>query len=824
MKDKTLVVPQLVDALALHPSDYVREQAMCALGTIARSPATRDHALKLGALQPLLQELQGNVTVSMLRSATWALSNLCRGKPQFALVKQALGTLAQLIWSQDDEVLKHACLALSYLAHGPNEKIQAVIESGAVERLVELLMHPQPSVQTPALRALGNLATGDDLQNQQVLQHLVAGVNAYDPTAQLQAITQFRKLLSIERNPPTQQVVDQGVVPRFVEFLQQDQQPVLQFEAAWALTNIVSGTSEHTRVVIDANAVPALVALLLSPSDDVCEQAAWALGNIAGDSPTCRDLVLRAGALPPLLQLLLQGNKLSMLRNATWALSNFCRGKPQPQFALVRPALGTLAQLIHSQDDEVLADVCWALSHLSDGPNEKIQAVIESGVVRRLVELLMHPQPSVQTPALRTVGNIVTGDDLQTQLMLNGDALPCLRALLHSQKEDILKEACWTLSNITAGNKQQIQAVIDADVLPPLIQLLANAELAVRKEAAWVICNATSGGTPQQIKYLVQVGCIRPLCDLLVVADKKIIAVALEGLENILKVGDEEMRQGLTEENDMARFVDEAEGLSKMEFLQQHEHAAWPRTSCESWAWTSDIYDKAVKIIETYFSQEEDDKDDDMPPLDDEEANVCVERDHHSALDRIHVTGHHGGIELDDTDDTVDDLAEQFDMMKELQDALGRSCDVGDDADEAHLESELDLVHSAVHLPPAALLPLGARVSDAAGDPGTIIDTNCSYTVRYDSGKTCYNVSKGLTLSTGDPDDFDFANHAEDTDDEEYMSNLWPGSPEYTSAPSKSALNVFSCEYDCGFISDFDTVSAHECACPMHPGTAGSTA
>ena len=492
--------------------------------------------------------------------------------------------------------------------------------------------------------------------------------------------------------------------------------------------------------------------------------------------------------------------------------------------ALVKQALGTLAQLIWSQDDEVLKHACLALSYLAHGPNEKIQAVIESGVVRRLVELLMHPQSSVQTPALRTVGNIVTGDDLQTQLMLNGDALPCLRALLHSQKEDIRKEACWTLSNITAGNKQQIQAVIDADVLPPLIQLLANAELAVRKEAAWVICNATSGGTPQQIKYLVQVGCIRPLCDLLVVADKKIIAVALEGLENILKVGDEEMRQGLTEENDMARFVDEAEGLSKIEFLQQHEHAAWPRTSCESWAWTSDIYDKAVKIIETYFSQEEDDKDDDMPPLDDEEANVCVERDHHSALDRIHVTGHHGGIELDDTDDTVDDLAEQFDMMKELQDALGRSCDVGDDADEAHLESELDLVHSAVHLPPAALLPLGARVSDAAGDPGTIIDTNCSYTVRYDSGKTCYNVSKGLTLSTGDPDDFDFANHAEDTDDEEYMSNLWPGSPEYTSAPSKSALNVFSCEYDCGFISDFDTVSAHECACPMHPGTAGSTA
>ena len=142
-------------------------------------------------------------------------------------------------------------------------------------------------------------------------------------------------------------------------------------------------------------------------------------------------------------------------------------------------------------------------------------------------------------PALRTVGNIVTGDDMQTQIIINCGALPCLLNLLQTtHKKSIKKEACWTLSNITAGTKDQIQAVLDAGIIPPLVNLLATAEFDIKKESAWAISNATSGGTREQIKYLVQCGCIKPLCDLLNCTDTRIVSIALEGLENILKVCD----------------------------------------------------------------------------------------------------------------------------------------------------------------------------------------------------------------------------------------------------------------------------------------------
>jgi len=236
-----------------------------------------------------------------------------------------------------------------------------------------------------------------------------------------------------------------------------------------------------------------------------------------------------------------------------------------------------------------VGDCCWSLSYLTDGTNDRIEAVCQLDVIPKLVEICMHsPDRMILVPACRTLGNIVTGNDVQTQLVVDSGALSAFKHLLSQDSLNMRKECVWAISNITAGNPKQIQAVIDHGLVEPMISILANGDAKSQKEATWAISNLTCGGSPAQIAYVVRAGALDPLQSILSsCTDSRLIIVVLDAFKNILNAA-----ANLGELEAIVTGLEEIGFVDKLEMLEMHEN--------------EEVYKNAMMIIEAFWGTEED--------------------------------------------------------------------------------------------------------------------------------------------------------------------------------------------------------------------------
>lgn len=392
----------------------------------------------------------------------------------------------------------------------------------------------------------------------------------------LMATRQLRMLLSIERAPPIQEVVNSGVPPVLIRLISllYDTQHEFVFEATWALTNVCSGTrAQMSNLMENAGLLEIMIHVMQHPNAGAMEQAVWCLGNIAGDNYEYRDLVIQADfALDRILGLFSTQMKISTCRMLTWLVSNLCRGRPQPRFEAVSRFLPTLAQLFHEiKDDEVIADALWAFSNLSDGHNSNIQAVIESGVLDQVFSAVnnMELPQGARMAALRTMGNLTTGTDAQTQIAVNLGAVNVLHKVLTTQakKESMLKDAMWAFSNIAAGTTDQVGAILECDGLVPLIIDIAcySDHIGLVKEAMYTLSNMTTANVYMVAKLFQQ--CPNMLCAFLYglkYHQTLINEVAYSGIVNLIdKVRMEELFNCITKEMfDLALLNDNTRGDS----------------------------------------------------------------------------------------------------------------------------------------------------------------------------------------------------------------------------------------------------------------------
>lgn len=225
----------------------------------------------------------------MLQTATWVLSNLCRGKnpePNFDIMRDAIPIFLELTSHEDDSIKSDAMWGLSYLSDGENHKIEAIIAGGCVPTFIQLLEHRSTKILLPAIRCIGNIVTGT--------------------------------------NEQTQVAIDAGCLSHFVQLLQHPKENVRK-ETCWALSNIAAGTISQITALIDANLIPLILHCLGNGEFKTRKEACWAVTNLTNNG-TDEQIwyLITQGCIQPLVDLLLVPD-ITTLENTLTTLGNLLR-------------------------------------------------------------------------------------------------------------------------------------------------------------------------------------------------------------------------------------------------------------------------------------------------------------------------------------------------------------------------------------------------------------------------------------------------------------------------------------------------------------------
>ena len=428
-------------------------------------------------------------------------------------------------------------------------------------------------------KKLSKLSIDDQNNEAQLLKEILLKASSHDINVQLEGVKQVKNVASRELNPPIDQLVALGIIPILVDCLKKGNEE-LALEATSILAIIASGSSEWAQKITAAFAVPQLIELLSSPNESLREWVVQILGHMIDAGSESANECIRQEVVDHVVKSLTPVSSPSFIE---CVYRNFVRSWNHrdnlPSMELVEKVLPVISSLLTREDLETLFHSISMISLLANVGNSVIDLIVESGVMKQLVPFLSHDQDKMKHITVKALGNLVVGNDEQTQAILDEGVLQYFPELLLSKNEKIVKSGLWFLSNICAGNIQQIQAVIDAGLIPSIIKALGEESYRNQIEAAWAVSNISQGGTAEQILFLVDNGLIPSLCHLLTSIDNQVLMVALDTVNNIIMSSDDRQKS-------VVRDISRCGGLESIEKLQFHDN--------------SDIYNLASKILEEF--------------------------------------------------------------------------------------------------------------------------------------------------------------------------------------------------------------------------------
>eukprot|EP00124_Ichthyophonus_hoferi_P003408 Ihof_evm1s293 gene=Ihof_evmTU1s293 len=359
----------------------------------------------------------------------------------------------------------------------------------------------------------------------------------------------------------------------------------IQLEALWCVTNMSAGESEQTKCMLQTS--PILIGFLSGSSAQHQDLAAWALGNMAADGPDLRNVLLSQGILTSLASLLENSaTPPHVLEAVAFALSNLARGgnvhiEAFVEAKCVSAAIRQWKKCVALPGGPgVISELCWFLTYLTAKDKSVCANLVQDGLLPLLGDVLAtiknceFPAQAI-TPALRVMGNILSGDDQYTTVALSMPFfLPAITDALQSPYRYIRSEGMWVLSNITAGSNDHAKVIASEDLSAFAVTAL-NDEPVVLEQALYVLCNLADHGS-EFVDHLIQLGAMKGVIRVLRSSNPNLAHQAMQFLEISLRLLPEAVQA-----------IEEQDGVEALEQYQYHDN--------------KELSTMAVTLIEKYF-------------------------------------------------------------------------------------------------------------------------------------------------------------------------------------------------------------------------------
>ena len=497
-RDEIIAADGVIDVLVslLHNgSDFGRTSAAGALSNIIKGTGQygdrrREVVLAAGALAPLLSLAQtGNEMAK--EQATAALLNIAKGGGtcRDTLEKaDAFDILRKIVESNEFQKPMQAWLTRT---------LSDVEQGDPIDVMKQASRHANKRDEIDVNRLVNLMKQGNDLDKETGASTLWA-IAQYSDGSRRDEICAVEGLLGVLVD-----MMNEGSVYG-------------KAAAVGALANISNGrglsAARRRLEILNAGALPPLVALAYDDNPNLTEQAASALAKLAADSVGASAIV-EAGALDPLRKILSKGENIRAMASVAMTVANLAvHGNDMKQAVVDAGIMPPLLDMLRTGGMNEFAQNCavMALANMARGDESYRQVLEDAGALQLLNELVTTSSwENVRNNARRAI-RFSTGEEELVDDHVDYAAI--VDKMLNDSDVDRMDGAAMCKQVLSSAQRD---ALVYAGAAPPLIALLRDGSVEGKTIAATAVAELLFGFSETRPQAFIDAGVVEPLVALL---------------------------------------------------------------------------------------------------------------------------------------------------------------------------------------------------------------------------------------------------------------------------------------------------------------------